>query len=696
MPPLSEVELLPARAVSKRKMKSRDKGRFLAKLRWTQTIADMEIITRVHEDHLDGQKLGWIYERLFSLDRQPGAEARAGAGVRMLLKRLELLTMEHMHDFNPQQLLKVLDLTLEVDATSPLVVLIVDAYIAHHLPGAPVRDLVYFASLMAPFPAVSRSALRHVVSAMQQQLKELTEEQLHAYIDVLRKHSWALTHDIRAAWVSWLKTGARPSFLLPVLDLLVDIGGTQFEVLESLSRYILNKMAEQSMSGPLRSLRHVNEFKRLLNHMAKMDKVQTKGLLQDAFSDPKTIATFQFLLPSVPDREDLIVITMRDSLKSLGPSIYQLDAVKLAAALQGAGGLDDHILKFWTLLYSGSLDKLLPWIAPGADPPPVELADLIDDLEDFVQGVTLWLDVLAEADYYDEALLDKLFLFYCRIFHSLDFFTLVNAFRHSATLSYLHNAYASMVVGFVRDHPEVLNNTKVLSAMMFALCRLGISDEKVAEHLALAAERLLDSGQAWRMCLMCARSLLWMSRSQASIARDLVLRCLPQIPNNPSDEVNASAYMKQLWQVVHMLADAGHPVVLPAHLQALCHQPWVPQDRVTTTRLQHSVESILRHMKLSPKREQRTKDKLHSIDLVVIDELGRTFAIEVDGPCHYTKNAPYKLLGDTQIRNRFLEKRGYLVVCVCGHEWELLGTRQMKVDYLTRKLQEAVAASQRS
>ena len=64
-------------------------------------------------------------------------------------------------------------------------------------------------------------------------------------------------------------------------------------------------------------------------------------------------------------------------------------------------------------------------------------------------------------------------------------------------------------------------------------------------------------------------------------------------------------------------------------------------------------------------------------------EVVEKLAVEVEGPSHYTRNAPFKMMGATRLRTRFLERRGWCVLSVPFYEWDpLMGNDAAKYAYL--------------
>ena len=87
--------------------------------------------------------------------------------------------------------------------------------------------------------------------------------------------------------------------------------------------------------------------------------------------------------------------------------------------------------------------------------------------------------------------------------------------------------------------------------------------------------------------------------------------------------------------------------------------------------------------------EQRTQDGLLGIDIAITLPSGEKLAFEVDGPTHFLHPLPSSegrpsLLynGNTLLRNRLLEARGWRLISIPAVEWDRLKAREARADYL--------------
>lgn len=72
-----------------------------------------------------------------------------------------------------------------------------------------------------------------------------------------------------------------------------------------------------------------------------------------------------------------------------------------------------------------------------------------------------------------------------------------------------------------------------------------------------------------------------------------------------------------------------------------------------------------------------------SIDILV-PEL--TLAIEFDGPSHFFRNRPDRLLGKTAFKRRLLGKMGLKLVAITIQDWARLTDKSAQREYLQKKI----------
>ena len=130
-------------------------------------------------------------------------------------------------------------------------------------------------------------------------------------------------------------------------------------------------------------------------------------------------------------------------------------------------------------------------------------------------------------------------------------------------------------------------------------------------------------------------------------------------------------------------------ITLPPSALEVAVQAYRKDTRdVTVSKSQREVGGSLRRLGVAHALEHITADGLFSIDLAVVD---RRFAIEFDGPSHFTRNT-HEPLGRTRLRNRLLSQLGWHVVPIPFFEWRpLRGQPEQEDAYVKRKLLQAAS-----
>lgn len=111
-------------------------------------------------------------------------------------------------------------------------------------------------------------------------------------------------------------------------------------------------------------------------------------------------------------------------------------------------------------------------------------------------------------------------------------------------------------------------------------------------------------------------------------------------------------------------------VKFPSTLLVAAQSAWTLQSqgqcRVSSTQL--SIAHSLKALGLAPRLEVPTHDGLFLVD-IALSVRGVRVALEVDGPTHFTSNAPHSPLGPTLARWRALRRRGWAVASVPANHW---------------------------
>ncbi|GIL60034.1 hypothetical protein Vafri_14651 [Volvox africanus] len=112
---------------------------------------------------------------------------------------------------------------------------------------------------------------------------------------------------------------------------------------------------------------------------------------------------------------------------------------------------------------------------------------------------------------------------------------------------------------------------------------------------------------------------------------------------------------------------------LPEPLHTVAASMWATSARdVHVSRFHQEVSGALAGAGVPHAMEWLTDDQNFSVD-IGLQVNSKPVAVEVNGNHHYASNAPHHALGDTAVRRRMLEDRGWHVVDVGFADWEALG-----------------------
>ena len=120
---------------------------------------------------------------------------------------------------------------------------------------------------------------------------------------------------------------------------------------------------------------------------------------------------------------------------------------------------------------------------------------------------------------------------------------------------------------------------------------------------------------------------------------------------------------------------------LPPELALRCSDAFSGKEGVPS-KLQCDVVASLLELELAPREEVCTPQG-YSLDAVVL-HCGREVAIEVDGPSHFLGRTP---TGATALKRRQLQAAGWALLTVPYWEWDALGSKGAKQEYLRAALQ---------
>ncbi|KAG2432187.1 hypothetical protein HXX76_009107 [Chlamydomonas incerta] len=170
--------------------------------------------------------------------------------------------------------------------------------------------------------------------------------------------------------------------------------------------------------------------------------------------------------------------------------------------------------------------------------------------------------------------------------------------------------------------------------------------------------------------------------------------CLTRLPDI-SPEGMHQAYHAQLMFHSHLARAAGVPLSklqaleagsgpagsgargllprLPEPLHTVAASMWAASARdVHVSRFHQEVSGALAVAGVPHALEWMTDDQHFSVD-IGLQVNARPTAVEVNGSHHYASNDPQRSLGDTAVRRRLLQDRGWNVVDVGFADWESMG-----------------------
>ena len=257
---------------------------------------------------------------------------------------------------------------------------------------------------------------------------------------------------------------------------------------------------------------------------------------------------------------------------------------------------------------------------------------------------------------------------------------LSNAIWAMATLNHHDFDFTSALIlaarGKLRDfNPQALSNT------IWALATLYHPDDDFTSALILAARgKLRDfnpqalSNTIWALIILSHRN----DDFSTALISELQGRELAVFtPKN----------LGQIFMFFMTAKDEGWDVVngtlIPQDLWIRARDSWMLNLCANPSKSQLDVLKVVQSLPgcAEARGEVPTDDGFFNIDIALIRPDGTKFAIEVDGPQHFMSNNPLRMNGNTLLRNRMLEARGWQVISVPVFTWDKV-PRQGKKQYL--------------
>ena len=107
---------------------------------------------------------------------------------------------------------------------------------------------------------------------------------------------------------------------------------------------------------------------------------------------------------------------------------------------------------------------------------------------------------------------------------------------------------------------------------------------------------------------------------------------------------------------------------------------------------QRAASATLRALGVEHLQEHRIEGGLLSVDIAVLHPGTPPLALEVDGPSHFSANAPHRPMGKSLLRWRWLAARGWRVVSVPFYAFAVLGDAAQREECMLRLLRCASVA----
>lgn len=87
--------------------------------------------------------------------------------------------------------------------------------------------------------------------------------------------------------------------------------------------------------------------------------------------------------------------------------------------------------------------------------------------------------------------------------------------------------------------------------------------------------------------------------------------------------------------------------------------------------------------------EQLVEEGDCRVDFQIMTDNGRKVAIDCDGPRRFSLNVPHRALGDTVVNRRILRGKGWELLSIPKHEWQMLASSAARENHV-RSLLRAV------
>eukprot|EP01024_Parvocaulis_polyphysoides_P064656 TRINITY_DN7527_c0_g1_i1.p2 TRINITY_DN7527_c0_g1~~TRINITY_DN7527_c0_g1_i1.p2 ORF type:complete len:343 (-),score=54.62 TRINITY_DN7527_c0_g1_i1:23-1051(-) len=233
---------------------------------------------------------------------------------------------------------------------------------------------------------------------------------------------------------------------------------------------------------------------------------------------------------------------------------------------------------------------------------------------------------------------------------------------------------------------------------LWSLATLDCKLDDVIDFLMLQSLDLIDQFQIQELSNIvwaCAYFQKWEDKNWW----EKMLQKLDNYSKSYSDEDVQKERMAQIYHSYMMsISDEAKQIsnLFPKFVLQIGESAWVKsqhnlEDAQKISMFQQSVFDVLEEMEMEPKMQSEIISGLIRADIIV-KFLDCEFAVEVDGPWHFSKNKPHFPLGQTKLRNRLLRNLGFIVLNVPFYEWPQNRVED-QTQYLMQKMSDCKAST---
>eukprot|EP01025_Chloroclados_australasicus_P062062 TRINITY_DN8149_c1_g2_i1.p2 TRINITY_DN8149_c1_g2~~TRINITY_DN8149_c1_g2_i1.p2 ORF type:complete len:228 (+),score=18.23 TRINITY_DN8149_c1_g2_i1:296-979(+) len=216
------------------------------------------------------------------------------------------------------------------------------------------------------------------------------------------------------------------------------------------------------------------------------------------------------------------------------------------------------------------------------------------------------------------------------------------------------------------------------------MCKLGYFDEEFFDFVIEQVMLHKDKLGVKNFC-----ELLWSMAVGNYWPPEVWAQFIQQLQNEEKQGDLLEYQFKKLYQC-HLLMNEQQRQemweMIPKSLREYCKHLWITQKDSKQSYVQQEIFKGLKRLGYRCQIEYIIPSNTFIVDInIVMDQ--QKFAIEVDGPKHFTNNKPYRAIGNTISRNKLLENQGYQVISIPFYEYEnFYRSKDQLMKFLEQKL----------